>query len=325
MEKTKALAEAQGKIRYTLMNDMMFHMVMSKSKKALTGLVCALKGLQPSEVRSVKLLNPVDYNEVLGKHIVLDVRVEMNNREVLDIEIQVGKKDEWINRSMLYLCRTFDNLGASENYKKIKPATHVGIVDFDLFPEQPEFYARYLMMNVKNHNVYTPNFMLNVLSLRHIDKATEEDHKSQLVYWAKMFRAKTWEDLKLLAGQSGVFEEVYSKMAKVNADARQHYLMEAHEKYLHDLAGAQVGLKESRRELRKAKREIKEYKQEIEEHKQELEANKQELEASKKEIEANKQELEANKQELEANKQELEASKLEIEELRRQLSALQGA
>ena len=36
---------ATGEIKYSLRNDIMFHIVMNKSKEALKGLICALKGL----------------------------------------------------------------------------------------------------------------------------------------------------------------------------------------------------------------------------------------------------------------------------------------
>ena len=43
---TKALDyhDATGKIKHSLKNDMVFHMVMNKSEIALKGLVCAVKG-----------------------------------------------------------------------------------------------------------------------------------------------------------------------------------------------------------------------------------------------------------------------------------------
>ena len=66
-------------------------------------------------------------------------------------------------------------------------------------------------------------------------------------------------------------------MAKVSADARQRYLMEAHEKYLHDLASARGSLKRTERELRKAKREIREQKRELEAKDQELEELRRQL------------------------------------------------
>lgn len=49
--------EATGPIDVTLKNDMMFHLVMSRSKKALKGLVCSLKGLDPAKVQDVELTN----------------------------------------------------------------------------------------------------------------------------------------------------------------------------------------------------------------------------------------------------------------------------
>ena len=41
---------ATGEIKYSLRNDIMFHIVMNKSKEALKGLICALKGLNYDEV-----------------------------------------------------------------------------------------------------------------------------------------------------------------------------------------------------------------------------------------------------------------------------------
>ena len=44
------------------------------------------------------------------------------------------------------------------NWRAIQSYTH-----FYMFPDHPEFYAHYLMKNVKNDNVYATNFRLNVL------------------------------------------------------------------------------------------------------------------------------------------------------------------
>ena len=50
-DKSKKLTyeTATGEIEFTLMSDIMFHYVMQQSEKALTGLVCALKGLSPDD------------------------------------------------------------------------------------------------------------------------------------------------------------------------------------------------------------------------------------------------------------------------------------
>ena len=66
-----------------------------------------------------------------------------------------------------------------------------------LFPDYPEFYAAHKMMNIKKHYIYNDNFTLNVLDLNQTDLATEEDKLFKIDYWAKLFKAKTWEDKSL--------------------------------------------------------------------------------------------------------------------------------
>ena len=135
--------EATGPIDVTLKNDMMFHLVMARSKKALKGLVCSLKGLDPAEVKDVELTNPIDYSLYTTKEIVLDVKVMLNNNEIIDIELQMYKDNNWELRSLLYLCRSFDSIDEGEDYYRLKPTTFIAIMNDPIFPEFPEFYSQY--------------------------------------------------------------------------------------------------------------------------------------------------------------------------------------
>ena len=197
---SQGLLTATGPIDYGLTNDIVLHCVAQNSKLALKGLVCALTGLSPSEVREVLLLNPIDFRKYKGKEIILDLKVLLNNWKIINIELQIQLKYEtiwWINRSLLYLCRTYDNIASSENYTRIHPALHVSIIPFELFPdEKKEFYARYRMQNIRTGKLYTGNFGLNLLYLNHIDYATAGDIQSGRKRWARAFLATTWEELR---------------------------------------------------------------------------------------------------------------------------------
>ena len=207
-------------------------MVMSRTGRGLKGLICALKGLREDEVREVTILNPISYGDYLQKEIIVDTLVELNNNEVLNIELQVEKDPDWIKRSLLYLCRAYDNIrGDDKDYDSLKPTTHIGILDYDLFPDYPEFYAKYLLTNVENGNVYTTIFGMNVLSLKRTELATEEDKANRLDYWAEVFRAETWEELKKLAEQSQTVAEVAEAMYQVSADEHARSILRARRKY----------------------------------------------------------------------------------------------
>ena len=89
---------------------------------------------------------------------------------------------------------------SGEDYSLINPTTLFCITDQKLLPNATEeFYSKYRLTNLKSHDLYTDKFGINVLQLNHIDIATEEDISNNLVFWAKLFNATTWEEFKALA------------------------------------------------------------------------------------------------------------------------------
>ena len=247
---SETLNSLTGSIKYTLLNDVVFHIAMNRSPDvALKGLISSLLGISISDIRSVRILNPFDYRTASAKYVVLDVKVEFNDNEHLNIELQTYHDDYWSNRSLVYLGRTFDDLESGDDYSHIFPATHVSIMTYDMFPDLPEFYAHYLMKNIKNDNVYATNFRLNVLCLKHIELATGEDIENGLVYWARLFLATTWEEVKELALESTVLKEVAESMAHSNTDRQEEYLAQARLDFIRSFGSVyKSGVNEGHRE-----------------------------------------------------------------------------
>ena len=59
--------------------------------------------------------------------------------------------------------------------------------------------------------------------------ATEEDKAYKIDYWAKLFKAKTWEDFKMLAQKDNIFKETGETVFKFNQDESVRYLCEMRE------------------------------------------------------------------------------------------------
>ena len=91
-------------------------------------------------------------------------------------------------------------------------------MDFTLFPEHPEFYATYKMLNIRNYHLYSDKFVLSVLNLNRIDLATEEDKAYKIDYWARLFKAQTWEELNELVKDNEYLQEAADSIYKANAD-----------------------------------------------------------------------------------------------------------
>ena len=205
-------------IQYNMTNDYMFRYILQKNHKVLLGLICALLHLKPEEILSVEIKNPIDLSQnITGKDFILDIKVLLNNNQLLNLEMQVKNEFNWADRSLTYLCRTFDQLQSGQEYEETLPVIHIGFTAFTLFPDNPEFYATYRMINIRNHTqVYSDKFTLSVVDLTQIDNATNEDKSSKIDYWARLFKAKTWEELQMLAQNDEYLQEAATSIRIAN-------------------------------------------------------------------------------------------------------------
>lgn len=98
--------------------------------------------------------------------------------------------------------------------------------------------------------------LLNVLDLNQIHLATAEDISCGLQYWARLFKAQTWEELQMLASEYKDFEDITDTMQQALADKKTRMECEARERYERDRislynSGRREGRLEGRLEARK--------------------------------------------------------------------------
>ena len=227
---------ATGEIPYGMTNDYMFRAVLQKNNKVLKGLICSLLHLSEQEVRSVTITNPIILGQAIeDKEFRLDIHVILNDNTYINLEMQVANKLNWINRSISYLCRSYDQLQHGQDYSEAKVVIHIGFLDYTLFPDYPEFYATYQLMNVKNPYIYSDNFTLRVVNLTQINLATTEDRAFHIDYWAALFKAKTWEEIKMLAEKDEYLGEASKTMFQLSADEQIKKRCRDREEYYQDL------------------------------------------------------------------------------------------
>ena len=91
--------------------------------------------------------------------------------------------------------------------------------NFTLFKETPEFNALYQLLNVKTKTLYSEKFSIHVIDLSRIDLATEEDLHYGIDRWAKLFKTKTWEDLRMITKNNETMQKAADSLYQLNSDA----------------------------------------------------------------------------------------------------------
>ena len=243
-EKTKftsALEKATGEIKYNMTNDYMFRALFQQNTIALKGLLSSLLHMPPEDILSVEIMNPIVIGETINdKEFRLDIKAVLNHYQQINLEMQVVNRHDWPERSIGYLSRMYNSLQKGDQYINVKPAIHIGILNFSPFDGEPIFYSRNVLMDMNKHRIYSDKFQVNVLELKQIELATEEDKKWNLDFWAKLFKARTWEELKMIAKDNEYFTEASNTLCGLYADfnvrerCRDREDYELEQKYLHD-------------------------------------------------------------------------------------------
>ena len=223
---------ATGPIDYGMTNDYMFRSVLQRNTTVLKGLICSMLHLSPDDVSSVVITNPIEPGEDIdAKEFILDINVLMNDNTAINLEMQMENQLNWQDRSLSYLCRSFDQLYRGQEYTETKPAIHIGFLNFSPFQDSPEFYATYKLLNVKNHHIYSDKFILSVVDLTHIELATVEDKANQIDYWARLFKASSWEEVRMISKNNNYLSEASQALYELNADEITRQKCRAREEY----------------------------------------------------------------------------------------------
>ncbi len=254
---SEALKKATGIIPYTFLNDYMFRVILQKHKNVLRSIVCACLKLDAGDVQDIVVQNPIELGEAIDdKTFILDINVLLNNNTIINLEMQVLDLKDWPERSLSYLARSYDNVAKGDEYINVKPVYHIGFLNYTIFPEYPEFFAKYRMMNIKNHNVYTTKFNLYVVDLTKIELATQEDVDTGLVYWTQVFKAKTWEELRQMAERNQELQEATEALYVYNQDEIVKEKCRARQDYYNHERGTQKRLEEARHALEESEAEL---------------------------------------------------------------------
>ena len=215
----EAYLHATGPVTVGMTNDYMFRIVFQENKYALKGLISSVLHMNPDNIKSLDIKNTVKPGvSISDKEYRMDILVTMNDKSSLNLEMQLRNQGNWQYRSLYYLCREFDSLDHGDDYENVQPVYQIGFLGFNLFVDHPEFCSWYQMRNKKDNHLYTDRFNLIVVQLNQENLALDEDIRYGIDKWVKLFKSKTWEELKMVAQGNEYMASAVRSMYLSNED-----------------------------------------------------------------------------------------------------------
>ena len=221
--------------------------------------LAAVLGINVEDVIESRILpshlRQKDKDEKLG---ILDVRVLLNNREQIDIEIQVTFSEYWAERTLFYLGKMFtDQLKPGENYQKLEKCIHIGILNFTMFDDE-EYYSCFHFWSDEGRKLYSDKVEIHTLEL---PKLAKHDYpETELLKWLQFINAETKEEFEMAAKKNEYIKKAYEDLNRISADEEKRLEYEERERMIRDHqyfstiykeTGLKEGLKEGRKEGRR--------------------------------------------------------------------------
>lgn len=214
--------------------DIAFKEIM-EDKKARVGFLSAVLKIRPENIKETSILNAnLRREHEDDKQGILDVRLLLNDDSEVDIEIQLSQLKVWAERSLFYLAKMYvGQISPGQSYKVFKKCINISILDFELFPEETEFYSCFHIREDTRNFIYTDKMEFHLIELPKLPKELRED-SSDIELWAKFINAERKEEFDMLAQKNQYIESAYERLQVISQDREKRLEYEAREKAILD-------------------------------------------------------------------------------------------
>lgn len=110
-------------------------------------------------------------------------------------------------------------------------------------------FVTYSKLISEHYEMYSDKLSISVVNLNQIELATEEDRKYGIDHWARLFKATTWEAIKLLAKENEYISSAAETMYESSQDKSMRFFLEGVEEANRIRRGQEIRLERAAEEL----------------------------------------------------------------------------
>ena len=215
--------------------DIVFHMLFGEPKNEnLTRRL--LEDVLEERISKIELdKNPYLWgNQADDKLGIIDVKAEIDDKNMVDIEIQRSEQKDFAERILFYWSKMYTRqLQKSEKYSELKRCIVISIVDFELdiakdLPADTKWQIKEEKIGKK---ILTKKLEIVILEL---PKAKRNIENKQLTKWVKFLEDPYGKEVMQMADNEKDIKEAVEKLEEINGDEEKVRIAELREKYILD-------------------------------------------------------------------------------------------
>ena len=212
-----------------------------------------LESILDIEIKNITIQNPeIPKNMRDSKIGILDVRAEINGKEIIEVEMQVQNQYNIDKRSPIYITKIYsDQLKEGDSYVKVKKVAVINILNFNYY-ERNSYHSvgRMKFENSKENEkvdmgyILEEQYVTNDLEMHFIElpkfRKKNPDISSKLDQWLWLICGEE-EKIKMAKNENEKIKEAKSELEKLEMSPEDRELYELRLKAIRD----EINIRES--------------------------------------------------------------------------------
>lgn len=201
---------------------------------------------QKNKIVEVEIKNSdIEKAYIEDKFSRLDVKAKTNNREIINIEIQLKNEYNMIQRSLYYWSKLYEEqLNEGDRYDKLSRTVCINILDFK-YLKNDRFHNGYRLKEIETNEELTDLQEIHFIEIPKLKKlSTEEEVIDMLEGWVEFLRDPESEVVRKLEMTTKEIREAKDELYRLSRNEKERELYFLREKSLKDEISALANARE---------------------------------------------------------------------------------
>ena len=201
---------------------------------------------QKNKIVEVEIKNSdIEKAYIEDKFSRLDVKAKTNNKEIINIEIQLKNEYNMIQRSLYYWSKLYEEqLNEGDRYAKLSSTVCINILDFK-YLKNDRFHNGYRLKEIETNEELTDLQEIHFIEIPKLKKlSTEEEVIDMLEGWVEFLRDPESEVVRKLEMTTREIREAKDELYRLSRNEKERELYFLREKSLKDEISALANARE---------------------------------------------------------------------------------
>jgi predicted transposase/invertase (TIGR01784 family) len=224
-----------------LKNDLVFKLVFGDHRyiAIIRAFLIAALDIPAEEYEDLKIIDPhLERDSPADKLGILDVRIQLKNKKLIAVEVQIRKTPYMAERVAFSTGRNLARqISPGQDYAAIERVVTIVIADHDMISADNSYHHVFKLYDKDNGVLLTDVMEIHTLDLRKLPETADIGGKEgELLDWLRLIRSEDEEEIEMLATKTDEMKMTVGHLKVLSADESARMLYEARELYLMDEA-----------------------------------------------------------------------------------------